>query len=634
VIVTPLIFYKDKFVNNIQLPSPDTKGEILLEEALAVVNQTPIFTPTEKLSLSIIGQLLWSMQGITHGNKRTTPSAGALYPLELYCYPFQVDGLAERFYHYNPQQHNLEIIHSKNFSKDYLNEHLFPESKHLQKGQALFFITMIPERTTVKYGSRGYQYIDLEIGHVLGNLYLQAVTTGVHVEPLFQFNHSEVENEFQLTEQLAAVIPIIKCESYNLVKLSNQQQEMIFGNNTKTNNLTVERAILARQSIRNYQQQDLQFAVLKRLCWYAFANKTNWLSAATKPVIFSKSKALALFLITEDRLKNSQAGIFEILENSFNFSLLKSGNYINELYEAGLSQSYIQTAAVNLLVTLNRSYLEKLPIDNALTLGLYDVGMISQFLYLEARNLDLGMVVIGAFHDYEIENMLGSNDFKPAYIIPLGIAELHSRNFFSTNQNTIGIIFGIISLVFYYIACFTATNPFKEKIENKWLLIHHLFSMLFTTIFLIGHFLLIIDIIPFLQSGELSSAFYEIVKKLVGYQLRPIDSFHKAGLLLSVIAFWLIISVNLLSIILYKIKKIKPEIRKTIHQVMIIVILLIIYLHTYANCLNRSLFYWLFLVTNLGIILLFFGIQFYPSIANLRKDSEEKIEKESLKENS
>jgi SagB-type dehydrogenase family enzyme len=83
------------------LPDPRIDGPLSLEAALQSRRSVRAFT-TEKLSLDDISQLLWSAQGITDPRGyRTAPSAGALYPLELYL--VMDDGL----FHYQVQSHTL-----------------------------------------------------------------------------------------------------------------------------------------------------------------------------------------------------------------------------------------------------------------------------------------------------------------------------------------------------------------------------------------------------------------------------------------------------------------------------------------------------------------------------------------------
>ncbi|GAH07924.1 unnamed protein product, partial [marine sediment metagenome] len=71
------------------------------------------------LNLEQISQLLWAAQGITdERGHRASPSAGALYPLELYI--VKKDGA----YHYIPEGHKLEMIIRKNIT-DFSNEYCF-----------------------------------------------------------------------------------------------------------------------------------------------------------------------------------------------------------------------------------------------------------------------------------------------------------------------------------------------------------------------------------------------------------------------------------------------------------------------------------------------------------------------------
>ena len=57
----------------------------------------------EPLTLTEVSQLLWAAQGITDPRDfRTSPSAGALYPLEVYVVAGNVDNLSDGIYKYKP----------------------------------------------------------------------------------------------------------------------------------------------------------------------------------------------------------------------------------------------------------------------------------------------------------------------------------------------------------------------------------------------------------------------------------------------------------------------------------------------------------------------------------------------------
>ena len=60
------------------LPAPDVRGEISLEQTLRERRSAREFAPVE-LTPDVIGQLFWAGQGITdEQGHRTAPSAGAL----------------------------------------------------------------------------------------------------------------------------------------------------------------------------------------------------------------------------------------------------------------------------------------------------------------------------------------------------------------------------------------------------------------------------------------------------------------------------------------------------------------------------------------------------------------------------
>ena len=92
----------------IQLPEPRLRGRMSIEEALATRESTRHFR-SEPLTQSELSQLLWAAQGITHTyGGRSAPSAGALYPLELYLV------LQEGIFRYVPQNHQIIRISDRN----------------------------------------------------------------------------------------------------------------------------------------------------------------------------------------------------------------------------------------------------------------------------------------------------------------------------------------------------------------------------------------------------------------------------------------------------------------------------------------------------------------------------------------
>jgi len=161
----------------ISLPDPVTSGEAPLETLLQQRRSVREYQEAA-LELSAIGQLLWAAQGITDPQGlRTAPSAGALYPLELYVVAGNVDGLAPGVYHYHPGRHRLQQTRPDDL------RHLLARAAHGQSwvrtAAAVVVVTAVYDRTTRKYGDRGIRYVHMEVGHAAQNLFLQAEALGL-----------------------------------------------------------------------------------------------------------------------------------------------------------------------------------------------------------------------------------------------------------------------------------------------------------------------------------------------------------------------------------------------------------------------------------------------------------------------
>lgn len=110
---------------------------------------------------------------------RTVPSAGALYPLELYIY-LNTSMLPCGIYHYSPNKSVLELVKEEDYM-EYLRENLVAEPfVDLQHCSCVFFITSFFERVLIKYGDRGYRFILQEVGFLTQNISLLAELLGLN----------------------------------------------------------------------------------------------------------------------------------------------------------------------------------------------------------------------------------------------------------------------------------------------------------------------------------------------------------------------------------------------------------------------------------------------------------------------
>jgi SagB-type dehydrogenase family enzyme len=174
----------------ISLPPPRLEGQVSLEAAIAARRSVREFT-AEALSLGEISQLLWAAQGITDPRGlRAAPSAGALYPLELYV------STADGSYHYVPHQHSLEVV-----GEEDRRSHLWDAGLRqgaLQQAPAIFVVTGVYQRTEAKYGDRAERYVKLEAGHAAENILLQAVALELGAVPIGAFSDDQVQAALEL----------------------------------------------------------------------------------------------------------------------------------------------------------------------------------------------------------------------------------------------------------------------------------------------------------------------------------------------------------------------------------------------------------------------------------------------------
>jgi SagB-type dehydrogenase family enzyme len=182
----------------IPLPPPRTDGPVSVEAALASRRSVRAYR-LEPLSLAEVAQLLWAAQGITDPRGyRAAPSAGALYPLELYLVCGRVDGLEPGIYRYDPEAHTLGMV-APGDARDDLARAALDQSPVRDAAIDLVFTTVY-ERTTGKYGDRGHRYVHMEAGHAAQNVYLQSTAMDLGTVAVGAFEDAAVQRLLRLPE--------------------------------------------------------------------------------------------------------------------------------------------------------------------------------------------------------------------------------------------------------------------------------------------------------------------------------------------------------------------------------------------------------------------------------------------------
>ncbi len=181
--------------NILRLPEPHIDGNYAVEQALQSRRSIRAFK-NEPLSLAELSQLAWSAQGVSSPKGyRTAPSAGALYPLELYIFAGGIKGLDAGVYKYDPR-HILRKIIAGDRRTELAGAAL--DQRFIATAPVVFLFCAIFARITSTYGERGRRYVFMEAGHAAQNICLQAVARGMGTTVVGAFEDDRVASMIAL----------------------------------------------------------------------------------------------------------------------------------------------------------------------------------------------------------------------------------------------------------------------------------------------------------------------------------------------------------------------------------------------------------------------------------------------------
>lgn len=180
----------------IALPEANDTGELAALMSRRATEREFSSTP---LTLDQLAQVLHACHIVDNERepeRRTYPSAGARFPVEIYPIVFNVENLPLGCYHYDIAGDALEILWEKDLSSQTI-EIVSPYVS--QPAVALVFTTVIA-RAEVKHGARAYPFSLLEAGHMAQNVSLTCTKRGIGACPVGGFVNDTVAKIIDLTE--------------------------------------------------------------------------------------------------------------------------------------------------------------------------------------------------------------------------------------------------------------------------------------------------------------------------------------------------------------------------------------------------------------------------------------------------
>ena len=163
---------------NIKLPKEVRFGGLSIDQVIESRRSERDFTD-KPISLLQLSRLLHYAYGITdkRDQLRAAPSAGALYPIEVYPVVNNVEGLERGIYHYSPPEHSLTLTRKGDFRFEMVRHALGQEM--MAEASVILVLSAVFGRSQWRYRERAYRYILLEAGHISQNIHLVATAMGL-----------------------------------------------------------------------------------------------------------------------------------------------------------------------------------------------------------------------------------------------------------------------------------------------------------------------------------------------------------------------------------------------------------------------------------------------------------------------
>ncbi len=436
----PFKFYRDTKTFKLPQPCGETK------ETLDTLFQMCSGWGEDNLSLQEISNLCFALNGISstetfHGEEfffRTAPSAGALYPFEVYVAVRGIPRIPDGLYHYQPMNHSLELLIEKD---------IFPQFQSALcaeiPGNVVAFVSTIYARSAWKYRTRAYRYCLLDAGHSVANGvgYLRSIGVGGNAAALFKDNllnpllGLDGENEFVLaailidkpalfwgdeflvSTQFPKAAPVTKYpienpEIVNTHLSGNLEDCEFYRDYPEETTIPPEvesppflETLKKRRSRREFTGETLPFEKAKLLlesslncfpCDWGFP-KTN-------------------IYVQTNNVEGIRDGIYAVGNDKLYPTM--EGNFSQEIAYLSLGQDFLSRANINVIFSFDfkdstcRNY----------RAALLESGSLGELLYLAAEALGLGACGVGAFYDHDLKAFLGLPELEmPVYIVSVGI---------------------------------------------------------------------------------------------------------------------------------------------------------------------------------------------------------------------
>jgi len=356
----------------------------------------------------------------THHHLRINPSAGALYPNELYFQARGVTGFDDGIYHYEPKNNQAVLLHKL---EDDTGIESYMGYDTAMKG-LLFLVSAVYYRSSWKYKNRAFRYSLLDAGHLLGSIEHSALLMPHATSMIYDIKRKELNEMFGFSNKefflagASVAVPIrdknVDAVNFTLPYVegtgSFEKNEMIEIAYRQTSYL-VDKISKTQNPKLNYLPKRLQESIVNRRSQRGFEGKSITkaqynmiMEAIAAPILSDCDEKVEIFVVL-NRVHDMPVGLHHNTKLLENADLSQKAGYLcleqYSLGTAGAMTFFLLSTAKNYQALYQKA------------------GIIGQRLYIVAEYLDIGCSGIGAYYDDEV-NTFVKHEGMVLYALAIG----------------------------------------------------------------------------------------------------------------------------------------------------------------------------------------------------------------------
>ncbi len=433
--------------------------------------EAALHDPNGTLSLPALSRILFATNGVTaiavSGDQqmyfRAAPSAGALYPTDLYLLVRDHADIPDGIYYYHVRDHALVEVYPRGLAPsgdqtfERLSRACFNDSVVGHADVALV-ATAVFWRSAWRYGERAYRRCLLDTGHVLGNFDIIAPRMGVGLTAVGGFVDHEVAELLAIPEEKEGVLGVFPL--YDLAKSPEQRAgasarpstehdgsagkdailnvhyagailrddvsklaaaqgnhsaepflvnpKYEFAEGVKLKPVTdvaeqIEIAILRRRSTRQFTGKPLTLPELSDLL--AFSYRSDLKQGPDLMPRFFDTGLLETFVVV-NKIDGLDPGVYYFAAGFMELLKVRPGDVTREIFHLCLGQELARDAGAVIIHTADLEAATERYGSRAYRYLHLDAGHLGQRLNVAAIKLGLGVSGIGGFFDDEVNELL------------------------------------------------------------------------------------------------------------------------------------------------------------------------------------------------------------------------------------